>query len=117
MNGEPTDTVIKGSRYNVYLKPEDRLKFVEIIEREGSVIELDVEFKKKDGVPIPALLTGHVRFDQKGNVIGYEGIIVDQTQRKQMEREIRETNDFLNNSAGVALRMPHISHPMPCQLN
>ncbi|MFW2365408.1 MAG: PAS domain S-box protein [Desulforhopalus sp.] len=82
---------------DLYLKPEDRLRFVEIIEREGSVIDLDVEFKKKDGTPFPALLTGHVRFDQKGNVTGYEGIIVDQTQRKQMEREIRETNDFLNN--------------------
>lgn len=83
--------------HDLYLKPEDRDKFVEIIEREGSVIDLDVEFKKRDGTPMPAMLTGHVRFDNKGNVIGYEGIIVDQTQRKQMEREVRETNDFLHN--------------------
>ncbi len=83
--------------HDLYLSPEDRQSFVETIEREGSVIDLDVEFKKRDGTPMPALLTGHVRFDHKGNVTGYEGIIVDQTQRKQMEREVRETNDFLNN--------------------
>lgn len=83
--------------HDLYLRPEERQKFVEIIEREGRVIDLEVEFKKKDGTPIPVLLTGHVRYDQEGNVIGYEGINVDQTQRKQMEREIRETHDFLNN--------------------
>jgi PAS domain S-box-containing protein len=82
---------------DLYLRPEDRQKFVDIIEQEGRVIDLEVIFKKKDGTPMPALLTGHGRYDQQGNVIGYEGINVDQTQRKQMEREIRETNDFLNN--------------------
>ncbi|MCP4343393.1 MAG: PAS domain S-box protein [Desulfobulbaceae bacterium] len=83
--------------HDLYLVPQDRLRFIEIVEREGSVVDLDVEFKKRDGTPMPALLTGHVRYDHKGNVIGYEGIIVDQTQRKLMEREVRETNDFLNN--------------------
>jgi len=83
--------------HDLYSRPEDRQYFIQTIEREGRVINLEVEFKKKDGTPIPALLTGHGRYDQKGNVIGYEGINVDQTQRKQMEREVRETNDFLNN--------------------
>ncbi len=82
---------------DLYQKPEDRLRFIETIEREGSVIDLEAVFKKNDGASLPALLTGHVRYDHKGNVVGYEGIIVDQTQRKQMEREVRETNDFLNN--------------------
>ena len=82
---------------DLYLRPEDRFEFVETIEREGHVINREVEFKKKDGTPIPVLLTGHVRYDSKGKVAGYEGINVDQTQTKQMEREIRKTNDFLNN--------------------
>ncbi len=83
--------------HDLYVKNEDRLRFIEITEQEGPVIDLEVEFKKRDGSPIPVLLTGHVRYDQKGHAVGHEGIIVDLTQRKQMEREIRETNDFLNN--------------------
>lgn len=83
--------------HNLYLRPEDRQRFMEIIEHNGSVIDFGSEFKKRDGSTIPVLLTGHVRYDRKGNVIGYEGIIVDQTQRIQMAREIREANDFLNN--------------------
>ncbi len=82
---------------DLYLRPEDRQKFMETIEREGRVIDLEVDFKKKDGTPVPVLLTGHVCYDHKGLVLGYEGIIVNQTHRKQMEREVRETNDFLNN--------------------
>ncbi len=83
--------------HDLYVKDADRLRFIEITEREGQAIDLEVEFKKRDGSPLPALLTGHVRYDQKDLVTGHEGIIVDQTQRKRMEREIRETNDFLNN--------------------
>lgn len=82
---------------DLYLRSEDRLRFIETIEREGRVINREVDFKKKDGTPIPVLLTGHVRYDARGKVICYEGINVDQTQTKQMEREIRKTNDFLNN--------------------
>ncbi len=81
---------------DLYLRPEDRKQFQSKIEKDGQVVDYEIEFKRKDGSPIPVLLTGHVRCDEHGNVIGYEGIIVDQTQRKQMEKEIREVNDFLN---------------------
>ncbi len=81
---------------DLYLKPEDRRKFQEMIERDGRVIDYEVDFKRKDGKAIPILLTSHVRYDQDGNVLGYEGINVDQSQRKGMEREIKESHDFLN---------------------
>jgi two-component system NtrC family sensor kinase len=81
---------------DLYLYPDDRRRFQEMIERDGRVIDYEVEFKKKDGTPIPILLTGHARHDQRGNIVGYEGINVDLSQRKQMERELKEAHDFLN---------------------
>jgi len=81
---------------DLYLRPQDRRNFQVMIEREGKVVDYEVEFKRKDGTPVSVLLTSHVRYDSKGNVLGYEGINVDQTQRKRMEKELRETNDFLN---------------------
>jgi len=83
---------------DLYLNPQDRRKFQEMIEGDGHVIDYEVEFKRKDGRPISVLHTGHVRYDQHGNVLGYEGINVDQTQRKQMEKELEEAHDFLNQS-------------------
>jgi PAS domain S-box-containing protein len=81
---------------DLYLNPEDRRKFQELIERDGRVIDYEVEFKRKDGTPITVLLTSHVRYGQDGNIIGYEGINFDQSHRKAMEKQIREAHDFLN---------------------
>ncbi len=81
---------------DLYLNPEDRRKFQEMIEQDGYVIDYEVDFKRKDGRPIPVLHTSHVRYDQKGNALGYEGINVDQSHRKQMEKELREAHDFLD---------------------
>jgi PAS domain S-box-containing protein len=76
---------------DLWLKPENRRKFQELIERNGRVIDYEAYFKSKDGTPIPVLLTGHVRYDEHGNVLGYEGLNVDQSQRKKMEKELEET--------------------------
>ncbi len=81
---------------DLYLRAEDRWDFRKMIERDGKVVDHEVEFKRKDGSPISILLTGHVRYDQKGNILGYEGINVDQSQRKLMEKELKEAHDFLN---------------------
>ncbi len=81
---------------DLYLRPEDRLNFRKMIERDGKVADYEVEFKRKDGTPISILLTAHVRYDQNGNILGYEGINVDQSQRKRMEKDLREAHDFLD---------------------
>jgi PAS domain S-box-containing protein len=82
---------------DLYLRSEDRRKFQEMIEKHGQVIDLEVDFKRKDGTRISVLHTSHARYDQHGNVVGYEGLNVDQTQRKQMERELKEAHGFVNN--------------------
>jgi PAS domain S-box-containing protein len=81
---------------DLYVRPEERQKFKEMIERDGRVIDYEVEFKRKDGGTVPVLLTGHVRYDQQGNVIGYEGLNLDITRRKLMERQLKEAHDFIN---------------------
>jgi two-component system NtrC family sensor kinase len=81
---------------DLYVRPEDRDTFKEMMERDGRVIDYEVEFKRQDDSTIPILLTGHARYDQQSNIIGYEGLNVDLTQRKLMEKELREAYDFMN---------------------
>ncbi len=81
---------------DLYVQPEDRDTFREMMERDGHVIDYEVDFKRKDGSTIPILLTGHARYDREGNVVGYEGLNVDLTQRKLMEKELQEAYDFMN---------------------
>ncbi|MEK7700294.1 MAG: ATP-binding protein, partial [Planctomycetota bacterium] len=45
------------------------------------------------GVKVPCLMTSNLRRDVRNNIIGYEGIIIDLTERKKIEQE----KDILNN--------------------
>ena len=81
---------------DLYKQPEDRQRFRDIMSKDGRVVDFEVDFKRKDGSTIPILLTGQARYDQEGNIVGYEGLNVDQTQRKQMEKDLKEAHDFLN---------------------
>jgi PAS domain S-box-containing protein len=82
---------------DLYLRPEDRSKWQKMIERNGYVMDYGVDFKRKDGSPISVLHTAHVRYDRDGKILGYEGITVDQSQRRKMEKELKEAHNFLNN--------------------
>ena len=80
---------------NLYVNPADRKAFQRLIEDQGFVKDLEVEFKKKNGENITVLLTAHVKRDETGEVIGYEGLNIDISDRKRMERELKEANEFL----------------------
>jgi len=82
---------------DLYVNPKDRRRFQKLIEREGFVKDFEVDFKKKNGETITILLTAHVLKGPDGEVTGYEGLNIDISQRKKMERELREANEFLTN--------------------
>jgi two-component system NtrC family sensor kinase len=81
---------------DLYVRPDDRDTFREMMEHDGHVIDYEVDFKRKDGSTIPILMTAHARYDQQGNVVGYEGLNVNLSQRKLMEKELQEAYDFMN---------------------
>ena len=82
---------------DLYVNPEDRNTLKERIERDGHVEDWEVEFKKKNGDKITVLLTGYPIKDEKGEVVGYQGINLDISDRKQIENELREANEFFKN--------------------
>jgi PAS domain S-box-containing protein len=81
---------------DLYLTPEDRRTYQEILEGQGSVIDYEVEWKKKDGGIIQVLVTSNVRFNSEGEIEGYEGIVVNQSERKRIEHKMREALDFMD---------------------
>ena len=81
----------------LYVNPEDRQIFQERIEKDGYAKDMEVEFKKKDGDKITVLLTGHPIKNEGGEVVGYQGINLDISERKRIENELREANEFFMN--------------------
>jgi two-component system NtrC family sensor kinase len=82
---------------DLYVNPEDRKAFMASVEKLGFIKDFEVEFKKKNGERITVLLTATAKRDEKGTIIGYEGLNIDISDRKKMERELKEANDFLMN--------------------
>ena len=80
---------------DLYVNPEDRKTFQRLTEQHGFVKGLEVEFKKKSGEKITVLLTAHIKRNEKGEIIGYEGLNIDISERKRMEKELKEANEFL----------------------
>ena len=81
---------------DLYVNPEDRKILQERIKRDGYVKDMEVEFKKKNGEKITVLLTGHPIKNEKGEVVGYQGINLDISERKRIENELREANEFFH---------------------
>jgi two-component system NtrC family sensor kinase len=81
---------------DLYVNPEDRKTFQNLVEKDGFVKDFEVEFKKKSGEKITVLLTAHAKRDEMGRIIGYEGLNIDISDRKRMERELKEANEFLS---------------------
>ena len=82
---------------DLYASPYDRKNFQDIIERQGHVKNFEVEFKKKNGGKVPILMTAHARQNDSGEVIGYQGLIIDISERVRIEQELREKHEFLSN--------------------
>ena len=82
---------------DLYVTSEDRKAFQERIKRNSFVKDMEVEFKKKNGDKITVLLTGHPIKNEKGEVVGYQGINLDISERKRIENELREANEFFMN--------------------
>ena len=82
---------------DLYVNPGDRKKFQRLVERDGHVKNYEVAFKKKNGETIPILLTAHAIQNEKGEVIGYQGLNIDISERIRMEQELREKHGFLIN--------------------
>lgn len=82
---------------DLYVNPEDRKILQERMKKDGHIKDWEVEFKKKNGDKITVLLTGHPMKNEKGEVVGYQGINLDISERKQIENELREANEFFMN--------------------
>jgi PAS domain S-box-containing protein len=70
-----------------YENPEDRKRFMEILEKQGMVENFEFQAKRKDGSKIWVSNSTRANFDSEGKTVCYQGIVLDITERKQSEQE------------------------------
>lgn len=71
----------------LYANPEDGKTLRRTMQEAGFIKDFEVELNRKDGTRLTALMTCDLRISSQGEVIGYEGIIRDVTEKKKRERE------------------------------
>jgi diguanylate cyclase (GGDEF)-like protein/PAS domain S-box-containing protein len=80
---------------DLYAKPSHRDVFRQLVDRLGSVREYELVLRRKDGHAIDCLLSSMVRRSPSGEIIGYQGLLHDITQRKRAELRLMESEHFI----------------------
>jgi PAS domain S-box-containing protein len=73
----------------IYIHPDDRIKFQQEIEEKEFVRDYPLKLRRKSGKLMDCLLTSTLRRTNDGKIFGYQGIIRDITERKKMEEELQ----------------------------
>jgi len=77
-----------------YDKPADRGKFIRLVEEKGSVQNVEIVLRRRDGRKIHALTTGFAIRDVSGKPARLQGIIMDVTERLEIERKLHREQEF-----------------------
>ncbi len=73
------------------VNPARRAEELAILAREGAVREFELEIRRPDGEVRTVLDTAFQRIDEATGETCYHGILIDITDRKELERRLRET--------------------------
>ena len=94
LGGASRDQFIgKLSIRNFYAAPEDRKHLQMIIARDGFVQEFETRFLCMDKKLIDVCITGSAHCNAGGTIIGYDGFIIDITDRKKAEQALKDSEE------------------------
>ncbi|NEO52202.1 MAG: PAS domain S-box protein [Okeania sp. SIO3B5] len=78
----------------IYVNPNCRDEFIDLISRDGSVFKFEYQAYRADGSVIWVSENARSVRDPKGNLIAYEGDLEDITERKWAETEIKKAQEI-----------------------
>ncbi|HEX9582178.1 MAG TPA: response regulator [Gemmatimonadales bacterium] len=94
--GYPSREALLGQRApDHYVDPEERRQWAERLDRFGTAVDFEVRLRRHDGAEILVENTGRVVRDADGGVGYYEGSLVDITERRRAEHDLRAAQERL----------------------
>ncbi|MBI2678774.1 MAG: GAF domain-containing protein [Candidatus Koribacter versatilis] len=88
--------------HDLYANPEDRQRFRKAIAEHGSLRDFEFDLRRKDGSIIKVRESSFALNDAQGRVARYQGFLLDITEKKRAEEEIRRRNRELNALNAIA---------------
>ena len=74
----------------LYADPDKRPIVTKKLEQEGSLIDYQTKYRKKNGTEIDCLLNAAVWCSDDGSILGYQGIIRDITEKLHLEDKLQK---------------------------
>jgi len=72
----------------LYQDPEDRLRVLDLMAKQGFCRDYEIRLKRRDGSPLRVLETTTAVKDSSGKVIALRGVLRDVTQERQLEQQL-----------------------------
>jgi two-component system NtrC family sensor kinase len=86
------DELMKIDIANLYANPADRERLKKLLSDHGSVADFEFDIRRKDGELRTVTESSNAIRDVAGNVTAYQGFLLDISERKRAEHEIRRRN-------------------------
>ena len=87
--------LLKTNSANLYVDPEERVRWQALMEQEGVVRDFETQFRRQDGTVIWVNDSAQAFRDEQGKVLYYEGSLEDITERKRAEAKLRKYQEHL----------------------
>ncbi|MDH3997842.1 MAG: ATP-binding protein, partial [Desulfuromonadales bacterium] len=92
--GYSRNEILHQSVLQLYSNPADRDHLSKLMLKNGSVKDLAIKLRRKDGRDIDSMATATLRHDENGVVTGFQGVIRDVTALKEAEAERLRALEF-----------------------
>ncbi len=93
---------------SLYINPADRAKLQRLLREHGAVNDFEFQMLRRDGEIVTLLESSVATRDAAGKIVSFQGFVLDITERKKAEQEIRRRNRELMtlNAIGQTLNQP-----------
>ncbi len=91
---EKKEDLLRSNFAEFYERPEDREKLIRSLDEKGSIQDVEVVLRRKDGKRIYCQTSSVAIRDASGKPVRLQGTIVDVTERMEIERKLHREQEF-----------------------
>src|SRR5205807_4343228 len=90
-------------RQALYVHPEERDEFLRLMGQHGFVRNFEYALRRKDGTHVNVIESSFATHAENGEIERYQGVVLDVTEKKRAEDEVRRRNRELYTLNNIAV--------------